>query len=133
MAKINSLKLIFSSILLLLLAIYGFYVSITHYLDYFLMKDKILFSFLTGLFGFGSPIILYFSYFGIILAYQKTPTKKAIKAANYLAGIAIFGVFFSLFFSFYIQINLVSKGYYSCDKPSIFAPNKYVVSKAMCK
>ena len=133
MAKTNSLKLIFSSIILLLLAIYGLYVSITHYLDYFLMKDKILFSFLTGLFGFGSPIIFYFSYFGIILAYKKSPTKKTIKAANYLAGIAIFGVFFSLFFSFYIPIDLASKGYYSCDKPSIFAPNKYVVSKVMCK
>ncbi|ENZ1674312.1 DUF1240 domain-containing protein [Proteus mirabilis] len=45
----------------------------------------------------------------------------------------MFGVFFSLFFSFYIQIDLASKGYYSCDKPSIFAPNKYVVSKVMCK
>lgn len=133
MVKVNPINLISSSTILFLLAIYGLYVSIANYLDYFLMKDRIFFSFLTGLFGFGSPIILYFSYFGIILAYKKTPTKKIIKSANYLAGIAIFGVFFSLFFSFYIQMDLVDKGYYSCDKSSMFAPSEYVVSKTMCK
>ncbi|EGT3586502.1 DUF1240 domain-containing protein [Proteus mirabilis] len=29
--------------------------------------------------------------------------------------------------------TLYSPQNYSCDKPSIFAPNKYVVSKVMCK
>ncbi|ENZ4206655.1 MULTISPECIES: DUF1240 domain-containing protein [Providencia] len=127
------IKFLISSIILFLLALYGVYVSVSHYLDYFLMKDRILFSFLTGLFGFGAPIVLYFSYFGFILAFKKKPTKKIIKAANYLAGIVIIGVFVSLFFSFEIKFNLTSKGYTECYKSSIFAPTEYVISKDMCK
>ncbi|MEY0233115.1 DUF1240 domain-containing protein [Providencia manganoxydans] len=97
------------------------------------MKDRILFSFLTGLFGFGAPIVLYFSYFGFILAFKKKPTQKTIKVANYLAGIVIIGVFVSLFFSFYIKFDLTSKSYTECHKSSIFAPTEYVISKDMCK
>lgn len=97
------------------------------------MKDRILFSFLTGLFVFGAPIVIYFSYFGFILAFKKKPTQKTIKVANYLAGIVIIGAFISLFFSFYIKFDLKSKGYAECHKSSIFAPTEYVISKDMCK
>lgn len=133
MVKTAPVKLLFSSVFLLLLAGYGVYVSITHYLDYFLMKDKIEFSFLTGMFGFGSPLIIYFAYFGFILSRNIKPTKKTITTAKYLAGIAIAGMVFSLFFSGYINVNLTSKAYLTCDKKSIFSPNEYVISKNMCR
>ncbi|EMQ4858296.1 Protein of uncharacterised function (DUF1240) [Morganella morganii] len=97
------------------------------------MKDKIEFSFLTGMFGFGSPLIIYFAYFGFILSRNIKPTKKTITTAKYLAGIAIAGMVFSLFFSGYINVNLTSKGYLTCDKKSIFSPNEYVISKNMCR
>ena len=76
MVKTASVKLLFSSVFLLLLAGYSIYLSITHYLNYFLMKDRIEFSFLTGMFGFGSPLIIYFAYFGFILSRNIKPTKK---------------------------------------------------------
>ncbi|MET4865235.1 DUF1240 domain-containing protein [Morganella psychrotolerans] len=133
MVKAASIKLLLSSVFLLLLAGYGIYVSIAHYLDYFLMKEKIEFSFLTGLFGFGSPLIIYFAYFGFILSRDIKPTKRTVSTAKYLAGIAIFGMIFSLFFSAYVNVSLTSKGYLICDKKSIFAPNEYVLSKNMCK
>lgn len=97
------------------------------------MKDKIEFSFLTGMFGFGSPLIIYFAYFGFILSRNIKPTKKIITSAKYLAGIAIAGMVFSLFSSGYINVNLTSKGYLTCDKKSIFSPNEYVISKNMCR
>ncbi|AWC95957.1 TPA: DUF1240 domain-containing protein [Morganella morganii subsp. morganii] len=97
------------------------------------MKDKIEFSFLTGMFGFGSPLIIYFAYFGFILSHHIKPTKKTITTAKYLVGIAIAGMIFSLFFSGYVNVNLTSKGYLTCDKKSIFSPNEYVISKSMCK
>ncbi|KKY65648.1 membrane protein [Morganella morganii] len=97
------------------------------------MKDKIEFSFLTGMFGFGSPLIIYFAYFGFILSRNIKPTKKTTTTAKYLAGIAIAGMVFSLFFSGYINVNLTSKGYLTCDKKSIFSPNEYVISKNMCR
>jgi len=131
--KTASVKLLFSSVFLLLLAGYSIYLSITHYLNYFLMKDRIEFSFLTGMFGFGSPLIIYFAYFGFILSRNIKPTKETTTTAKYLAGIAIAGMIFSLFFSGYVNVNLTSKGYLTCDKKSIFSPNEYVISKSMCR
>lgn len=133
MVKINPVKSILSSIALLFLAIFAIYVSTSYYINYFLMKDKILFSFQTGMFGFGAPLIIYFSYYSFILGYKKELQKMNNRIAGLFAIIFIIGMVFSFFFSAYVSINLTSKGYYTCYKSSIFAPNEYVISKEMCK
>ena len=102
-------------------------------MSYFLMKDKILFSFQTGMFGFGAPLIIYFSYYSFILGYKRELQKMNNKIAGFFAIILIIGIVFSFFFSAYVSIDLTSKGYYTCYKSSIFAPNEYVISKEMCK
>lgn len=71
MDKINPIQLILSSIALLILAIFGIYLSATYYIDYFQMKPRILFSFQTGFICFESPLVLYFSYYSFILGYKK--------------------------------------------------------------
>lgn len=133
MVKIDPTKLILSSIALLLLAIFGIYLSTTYYIDYFKMKPRILFSFQTGFPCFAAPLVLYFSYYSFILGYNKKLQKMNNKLAGYLGIICIIGIVFSFFFSIYVSIDLTSKGYYTCYKSSIFAPNEYVISKDMCK
>ncbi|WIV88716.1 DUF1240 domain-containing protein [Proteus appendicitidis] len=131
--EIKPVNLILSSLCILLLSFFGLYYSIINYIDYFLMKDRIAFSFQTGLLCFGVPLTFYFSYYGFLCAYKKKIQKMNNKIAGYLAIIAIAGIVFSFFFSFYVRYDLVSKGYYICYKQSIFAPSEYVISKDMCK
>ncbi|MEW2740784.1 DUF1240 domain-containing protein [Providencia rettgeri] len=133
MVKIEPTKLILSSIVLLLLAIFGLYLSITYYIDYFQIKPRVLFSFQTGFLCFGSPLVLYFSYYSFILGYKNELQRMNNKLVGCLAIIFIIGIIFSFFFSAYVSIDLTSKGYYTCYKSSIFAPNEYVISKEMCK
>ena len=133
MVKINSLKLYLIAIFLLSLALFCFHESITHYKSYFMMKDRILFSFQTGLFFFAPPLIIYFSYLIFICGYTKKTQKMNNKVAGICAGIAIVGIVFSFFFSIYVGLDLTSKGYYRCYKSSAFAPNEYVIAKEMCK
>lgn len=133
MVKINSLKMYLIAIFLFSLALFCFYDSIIYYKNYFMMKDRILFSFQTGLLVFATPLILYFSYYSFILGYQKKLQKMNNKVAGICAGIAIVGIVFSFFFSIYVGLDLTSKGYYRCYKSSAFAPNEYVIAKEMCK
>lgn len=133
MVKLEPTKLILSSIALLLLAIFGIYLSTTYYINYFQMKPRILFSFQTGFLCFAAPLVLYFSYYSFILGYKKELQKMNNKIAGFFAIIFIIGMAFSFFFSAYVSIDLTSKGYYTCYKSSIFAPNEYVISKEMCK
>ncbi|MFY3772104.1 hypothetical protein AHYW_003859 [Providencia manganoxydans] len=133
MDKINPIQLILSSIALLILAIFGIYLSATYYIDYFQMKPRILFSFQTGFICFASPLVLYFSYYSFILGYKKKLIRMNNKLAGFLGIIFIIGIVFSFFFSTYVRIDLTSNGYYTCYKSSIFAPNEYVISKEMCK
>ncbi|HCT9109389.1 TPA: DUF1240 domain-containing protein [Proteus mirabilis] len=133
MVKINSLKMYLIAIFLFSLALFCFYDSIIYYKNYFMMKDRILFSFQTGLLVFATPLILYFSYYSFILGYQKKLQRMNNKVAGICAGIAIVGIVFSFFFSIYVGLDLTSKGYYRCYKSSAFAPNEYVIAKEMCK
>ena len=133
MVKINSLKMYLIAIFLFSLALFCFYDSIIYYKNYFMMKDRILFSFQTGLLVFATPLILYFSYYSFILGYKKKLQKMNNKVAGICAGIAIIGIVFSFFFSIYVALDLTSKGYFSCYKSSAFAPNEYVIAKEMCK
>ncbi|MBG6030713.1 DUF1240 domain-containing protein [Proteus hauseri] len=133
MDKINPFKLYSISLFILLLSVFCSYFSISYYIEYFSMKERILFSFQTALLFFGTPLLVYFSYLIFICAYKKKTKKMNNKIAGYLAIIAIAGIVFSFFFSFYVRYDLVSKGYYICYKQSIFAPSEYVISKDMCK
>ncbi|CAB5648484.1 DUF1240 domain-containing protein [Providencia hangzhouensis] len=133
MVKINPFKLYLIAAFLLFLALFCFYNSIIYYKNYFMMKDRILFSFQTGLLCFAAPFIIYFSYLSFTCGYTKKPQKMNNKLASLFAGIGVVGIIFSFFFSAYVSIDLASKGYYTCYKPSIFAPNEYVISKEMCK
>ncbi|MCE5373436.1 DUF1240 domain-containing protein [Proteus mirabilis] len=133
MVKINSLKMYLIAIFLFSLALFCFYDSIIYYKNYFMMKDRILFSFQTGLFFFAAPLIIYFSYLIFICGYTKKTQRMNNKVAGICAGIAIVGIVFSFFFSIYVGLDLTSEGYYSCYKSSAFAPNEYVIAKEMCK
>ena len=133
MVKINSLKMYLIAIFLFSLALFCFYDSIIYYKNYFMMKDRILFSFQTGLFFFAAPLIIYFSYLIFICGYTKKTQRMNNKVAGICAGIAIVGIVFSFFFSIYVGLDLTSKGYFSCYKSSSFAPNEYVIAKEMCK
>ncbi|MCW2257456.1 Na+/H+ antiporter NhaA [Providencia alcalifaciens] len=131
MVKINPFKLYL--IAAFLLSLFCFYDSIIYYIDYFMMKDRIIFSFQTGLLCFAAPLIIYFSYLTFACGYTKKPQKMNNKLASSFAIIGIIGIIFSFFFSAYVSIDLTNKGYYTCYKSSIFAPNEYVISKEMCK
>lgn len=133
MVKINSLKMYLIAIFLFSLALFCFYDSIIYYKNYFMMKDRILFSFQTGLFFFAAPLIIYFSYLIFICGYTKKTQIMNNKVAGICTGIAIVGIVFSFFFSIYVALDLTSKGYFSCYKSSAFAPNEYVIAKEMCE
>ncbi|HEJ9413255.1 DUF1240 domain-containing protein [Proteus mirabilis] len=133
MVKLEPTKLILSSIILLFLAIFGIYLSTTYYIDYFQMKPRIRFSFQTGFLCFAAPLVLYFSYYSFILGYKKELQKMNNRIAGFFAIILMVGIIFSFFFSAYVSIDLTLKGYYTCYKSSIFAPNEYVILKEMCK
>ncbi|EPL4465580.1 DUF1240 domain-containing protein [Proteus mirabilis] len=133
MVKINSLKMYLIAIFLFSLALFCFYDSIIYYKNYFMMKDRILFSFQTGLFFFAAPLIIYFSYLIFICGYTKKTQRMNNKVAGICAGIAIIGIVFSFFFSIYVALNLTSKGYYSCYKSSALHQMNMLLQKRCVK
>jgi len=138
-SDVKPVKVYFVSAMFFFIGVFGAYGSLKSYIDYFIKNDIISFSFPLGIFIFSLPLFLWLSYLMIISGYRKQKGKLKWKAkpnnkiTNSLAAIAIFGIVFSFFFSFYVEYDLTSRGYVKCHKKSIHAPTKYIISKDMCE
>ncbi|HHQ6612305.1 DUF1240 domain-containing protein [Morganella morganii] len=137
MSEIKPVKMYLISAVMFFSMVFVLCMSIRGYVNYFLKSDIISFSFPLGLIVFFSPLLSWFLYLAIALAYTKgkLKTNKRLnkKITNSLTAIAIFGFVFSFIFSFYVEYDLTSRGYVKCHKKSIHAPTKYIISKDMCE
>ncbi|MET4905956.1 DUF1240 domain-containing protein [Morganella morganii] len=137
MNEIKPVKIYLISAVMFFFMFIGLYFSVSGYVNYILKSDIISFSFTLGLIVFFSPLLAWFLYLAIALAYTKgklkTNKKLNKKITNSLTAIAIFGFVFSFIFSFYVEYDLTSRGYVKCHKKSIHAPTKYIISKDMCE
>ncbi len=133
MDDIKPIKMYLISLLLLVIAIFGLYISIAAYRSYFLMGDMVCFSFIFASFILGWPLILHFAYVIFMCGYTMKKQNVSWSLSHYLGIAAMLGIVFSFLFSFYVAYNLTSQGYVTCHKKSIFSTTKYVTSKDMCE
>lgn len=133
MGEIKPTKMYLASSIILFFTAIGVYISASGYIEYFLKSDIISFSFVVGFLIFCFPLLAWLSYLMIMIGYRKAQVKVNNKITNSLVVIAISGIVFSFFFSFYVEYDLTSRGYVKCHKKSIHAPTKYIISKDMCK
>ncbi|HAT1528265.1 TPA: DUF1240 domain-containing protein [Morganella morganii] len=139
MSEIKPANMYLASAIIIFFLPIGIYVSVSSYINYFLKSDIISYSFPLGLIIFSVPLLVWVSYWMIVIGYrkQKGTFKRAMKInkkiTNSLAMMSIFGIILSFFFSFYVEYDLTSRGYVKCHKKSIHAPTKYIISKDMCE
>ncbi len=131
--EIKPVKMYFISLIFLIIAVFGLYISTMAYRSYFLMDNMVSFSFPYASFILGWPLLLSFSFITFMCGYQKKTQHVNQKLSGFFSVIAISGIIFSFIFSFYVEYNLTSQGYVKCYKKSMLAPTKYVISKDMCE
>ncbi|MCU6376629.1 DUF1240 domain-containing protein [Morganella morganii] len=139
MGDVKPANMYLSSAIIIFFLPIGTYISVSSYINYFFKSDIISYSFPLGLIIFSVPLLVWVSYWMIVIGYrkQKGTFKREMKinkkTTNSLAMMSIFVIVFSFFFSFYVEYYLTSRGYVKCHKKSIHAPTKYVISKDMCE
>lgn len=121
------------SLCFFVLAVFGMYISVMVYGGYFLMRERVFFSFPFASPILGMPLFLYFSYLLFYCGYKKKIKKINKVLLNVFGLLAVIGILFSFLFSFYVTYDLTSNGYVICPKKSIIAPTEYVLSKDMCE
>lgn len=131
-AETKPVKMYFISLLILAAAVFEFYISTMVYRSYFLIEDVVYFSFPYESFILSWPLLLNLSFLTFMGGYAKKTQNINWFISNCFGVIAIFGLIFSLVFSFYVEYDLTSRGYVKCHKKSLHAPTEYVVSKDMC-
>lgn len=131
-ANKNKISVACGAISLFVVASFSLFFSLTHYFNFFKMNDEVHFSWAVSLFLSGSPLLFYLSVVsgGYIIGYEKIYNDRVGKI---LAYIAVLGMVFSLFFSFYVDSSLKEAGYLKCERKSFIAPNKYVIDLKLCR
>lgn len=120
-----------SGILFVIFSI-GMYLSIESYINYFFLAEKFRFSFKTSAFLFIIPAIFYFLYLLVSAAIKNRSMGGSQNLMVFFFIIFIFGAFFSFFFSNYVEKDLLSKGYFICEKNTFAESNLYVKLLKMC-
>ena len=120
-----------SAILFIVIALGG-YLALDAYLSYFFLVDKFRFSFALSMIFFLLPVAIYFLYLILFSAIKNKLMKFKNNIMIYLIVFSVLGGFFSLFFSNYVEKDLLSKGYFICEKSTFAESNLYVRSLKMC-
>jgi hypothetical protein len=130
--KINRPFVGMFAVLILFLAFWGGWISLSGYLSFYKLNDVVIFSWKVGLFIFGSPLLFYFSYLAILCVIKNKVPVMNNKLANLLALLAMIGAVISLFFSFYVGYSLKDNGYKNCPRKSSNEPTMYVKDIKLC-
>lgn len=120
-----------SGILFVIFSI-GMYFSVESYINYFSLADKFRFSFKTSAFLFIIPAIFYFIYLLVSASIKNRAMGGNQNLMIFFFIVFILGAFFSFFFSNYVEKDLLSKGYFICEKNTFAESNLYVKLLKMC-
>ncbi|MBG2874623.1 DUF1240 domain-containing protein [Proteus alimentorum] len=108
------------------------FISIESYIHYFSLAEEIRSSFKISVFLFTVPAVFYLLYLLVFPPSKKRTIKGSKKIMLSFLLFFIFGVFFSFFFSHYVEKDLLSKGYFICEKSTFTESNLYVRSLNRC-
>lgn len=108
------------------------FISIESYIHYFSLAEEIRSSFKISVFLFTVPAVFYLLYLLVFPPSKKRTIKGSKKIMLSFLLFFIFGVFFSFFFSHYVEKDLLSKGYFICEKSTFTESNLYVKSLNRC-
>ncbi len=108
------------------------FISIESYIHYFSLAEEIRSSFKTSVFLFTVPAVFYLLYLLVFPPSKKRTIKGSEKIMFSFLLFFIFGVFFSFFFSDYVEKDLLSQGYFICEKSTFTESNLYVKSLNRC-
>lgn len=129
----NIIKIIYVvSVFLFVVFSMELFISIESYIHYFSLAEKISTSFRTSIFLFTVPAVFYLLYLLVFPPSKKRTIKGSKKIMFSFLLFFIFGVFFSFFFSYYVERDLLSKGYFVCEKNTFAESNLYVKSLNRC-
>lgn len=130
----NIMKIIYlvSGILFVVFSIELFF-SIESYIHYFSLSEEISASFKTFVFLFTVPAVFYLLYLLVFPPVQKRTIKGSKKIMFSFLLFFIFGYIFSFFFSNHVKKDLLSRGYFICEKSTFTESNLYVKSLKMCR
>lgn len=108
------------------------FISIESYIHYFSLAEEIRSSFKTSVFLFTVPAVFYLLYLLVFPPSKKRTIKGSEKIMFSFLLFFIFGAFFSFFFSDYVEKDLLSQGYFICEKSTFTESNLYVKSLNRC-
>ncbi|WP_099076018.1 DUF1240 domain-containing protein [Proteus alimentorum] len=108
------------------------FISIESYIHYFSLAEEIRSSFKTSVFLFTAPAVFYLLYLLVFPPSKKRTIKGSEKIMFSFLLFFIFGAFFSFFFSDYVEKDLLSQGYFICEKSTFTESNLYVKSLNRC-
>ena len=108
------------------------FISIESYIHYFSHAEEIRSSFKTSVFLFTVPAVFYLLYLLTFPPSKKRTIKGSKRIMFSFLLFFIFGAFFSFFFSNYVEKDLLSKGYFICEKSTFAESNLYVRSLNRC-
>lgn len=108
------------------------FISVESYIHYFSLAEEIRFSFKTSVFLFTVPAVFYLLYLLVFPPPKKRTMKGSKKIMLSFLLFFIFGYIFSFFFSRYVEKDLLSQGYFLCEKKTFIESNLYVKSLNRC-
>lgn len=108
------------------------FISIESYIHYFSLAEEIRSSFKISVFLFTVPAVFYLLYLLVFPPSKKRTLKGSKKIMFFFLLFFIFGCIFSFFFSHYVEKDLLSQGYFLCEKNTLIGSNLYVKSLKMC-
>lgn len=126
----------FGILLLIILSAIYIWLSSIYFLDYINRKDIIKIHF-SQFFILFSPLLLYFSFIGIMVLLNKEKVLRKYKLFRVLVyfflALAFFSFVFLIIGSIYMDKELMSEGYIKCQKSSFRSSTIYVFDAALCK
>ncbi|WP_165119686.1 DUF1240 domain-containing protein [Providencia rettgeri] len=129
----NNTKNKFNSLFFLVISLLSVFISLSTYIQYLRLEEKITLSLYFISLIFFSPFTLYLS----CIFYQAAKSSSEIKLNNqifkYLLFIAIIGLLISLIIFIGMKSNLLSEGYIRCTDKSSTMVTTYTIDKELCK
>lgn len=129
----NNTKNKFNSLFFITISLLSVFISLSTYIQYLNMENKITLSLYFTSLIFFSPFTLYLSF----IFYRAAKSSSEIKLNNqifkYLLFIAIIGLLISLIIFIGMKSNLLSKGYIRCIDKSSTMVTTYTIDKELCE
>lgn len=133
MSDKNIIKIIYVvSVFLFVFFSMELFISIESYIHYFSLAEEIRSSFKTSIFLFTVPAVFYLLYLLVFPPSKNRTIKGSKKIMFSFLLFFILGAFFSFLFSDYVEKDLLSQGYFICEKSNFAESNLYVRSLKTC-